>query len=213
MLVVLVGDVDGGRMPDEPQMISTPGARMKMGTLLVLAALVLAPACGGGGGEDNGGTGGSPPTLSAVFVADQFTPGANTVSMSQGSRAADTVTVKVNLTDTSSVFGVAFDVTFDETKVTYLGFTKGTALENGGNVPNYTIDGAAQAGRLVVGVSRAGSSTTGVTGTKTVVNLSFRVKELGTFPIAFENAVVTDGQAVPQPLPGIAWFAGALQGN
>jgi len=192
-------------------MITTPGARMKMGTMLVLAALVLAPACGGGGGDEPG-TGGSPPTLAAAFVADQFTPGTNTVSMSQGTRSADTVTVKVNLTDTTSVFGAAFDIAFDESMCTYVGFTKGTALENGGNVPNYTVDGTAQPGRVVVGVSRAGSSTTSVSGTKTVVNLTFRVKEVGTFPIAFENAVVMDGQAVPQPLPGIAWFAGALQG-
>jgi|RhiMethySRZTD1v2_1073278.scaffolds.fasta_scaffold152491_3 hypothetical protein len=188
------------------------GARMKMTTSIVLAALVLAPACGGGGGEE-GATGGSPTTLAAAFLADQFTPGANTVSMSQGNRAGDAVTVKVNLTDTSSVFGVAFDVAFDDTKVAYTGFAKGTALENNGNTPNYTVDGSAQPGRIVVGVSRAGSTTTAVSGTKTVISLMFRVKVTGDFPISFENAVVEDGQAVPQPLPGISWFAGALQGT
>ena len=130
------------------------GARMKMTASIVLAALVLAPGCGGGGGEESA-TGGSPTTLAAAFLADQFTPGANTVSMSQGNRSGDTVTVKVNLTDTNAVFGVAFDVAFDDTKVTYLGFTKGTALESGGNTPNYTVDGTAQPGRVIVGVSRA----------------------------------------------------------
>ena len=188
------------------------GARMKMTASIVLAALVLAPACGGGGGEESA-TGGSPTTLAAAFLADQFTPGANTVSMAQGNRAGDTVTVKVNLTDTNAVFGVAFDVAFDDTKVTYLGFSKGTALENGGNTPNYTVDGAVQPGRIVVGVSRAGSTTTVVSGTKTVISVMFRVKDTGSFPISFENAVVEDGQAVPQPLPGISWFAGALQGS
>ena len=192
-------------------MIST-GARMKMSAFLVVGALVLAPACGGGGGD--AATGGSPTTLSASFMADQFTPGAGNVSMAQGNRAGDSVTVKVNLTDTSLVFGVAFDVVYDETKATYMGYTAGQALESGNAAPNYTVEGGAQAGRLVVGVSRPGSSgTTTVSGTKTVINLTFRVKALGSFPVSFENAIVTDGQSVPQPLPGISWFAGALQGD
>ena len=193
-------------------MISLPGARMKMGAMLVLAALVLAPACGGGGGEDAAGPGGSPPTIAAAFIADQFSPGSGNVSMAQGTRTGDVVVVKVNLTDTNSVFGVAFDVAFDDTKCTYLSFTKGTALETGGNTPNYIVDGSAQAGRVVVGVSRTGTAAVSVTGTKTVISLSFRVKQVGTFPIAFQNGAVMDGQAVPQPLPGISWFAGALQG-
>jgi hypothetical protein len=66
---------------------------------------------------------------------------------------------------------------------------------------------------VIVGVSRAGSTTTSVSGTKIVISLTFRVKEVGTYPIAFQNAVVTDGQTVPQPLPGIGWYAGALQGS
>jgi hypothetical protein len=187
----------------------SPGARMKMSALLV-STLVLLAGCGGGGGEESA-TGGSP-TLAATFIADQFTPGSNTVSMAQGTRSGDTVTVKVNLTDTPSVFGVAFDVAFDETKITYLGFARGTALENGGNTPNYTVDGSAQPGRIIVGVSRAGSTTTAVSGTKTVITLNFRVKDAGNFPVSFENAVVTDGQTIPQPIPGISWFAGVLQG-
>lgn len=211
MLVVLDGDLDLGRVPDESTMNTLPGARMKMGVMLVLAALVLAPACGGGG-EEAAGPGGSPPTIAAAFIADQFSPTSSTVSMAQGTRSGDTVVVKVNLTDTSSVFGLAFDVAFDDTKCTYLGFTKGTALETGGNTPNYVVDGSAQAGRVVVGVARTGSSTAAITGTKTAISLSFRVKDAGTFPIAFENPAVLDGQAVPQPLPGISWFAGALQG-
>ena len=183
-----------------------------MGVMLVLAALVLAPACGGGGGEeDAGGTGGGS-NIAAAFLADQFSPTSATVSMAQGTRSGDTVVVKVNLTDTSSVFGMAFDVAFDDTKCTYLGFSKGTALETGGNTPNYVVDGSAQAGRVVVGVSRTGSSSAAITGTKTAISFSFRVKVTGTFPIAFENAVIMDGQAVPVPLPGITWFAGSLQG-
>ena len=74
------------------------------------------------------------------------------------------------------------------------------------------MDGAVQPGRVIVGVSRAGSTATSVSGTKMVISLMFRVKVVGDFPISFENSVVTDGQTVPQPLPGISWFAGAILG-
>lgn len=193
-------------------MMGGEGARMKMATLLVTTAMIFASACGGGGGSDSGGTGGSPTAPGAVFVADQFTPGANTVAMAQGTKTGDVVAVKVNLTDTNSVYGMAFEVSFDETKVAYVGYTKGTALEAGGTLTNYQVNGSAQPGRVVVGVSRTGSTATNISGTKTAISLSFRVKDFGNFPIAFENGVVTDAQSTPQPLPGMLWFAGTLQG-
>ena len=183
------------------------------GSEAAIGALAGVSAAASGGAASCGSvSGGSPGTLLASFVADQGSPAANMVTMSQGGKSNDTVTVRVNLTDTSSVYGVAFDVAYDETKVTYLGFTKGTALETSGNVPNYTVDGSTQPGRLVVGVSRAGGSATSVSGTKAVISFNFRVKITGTYPAAFENAVILDGQTTPQPLPGISWFGGAFEG-
>jgi len=184
---------------------------MKLGTLVLLVALVAAPACGGGGGSDSG-VGGSPSPLSASFVPDLTTPGSNTVAMTQASKSSDVVNVWVTLTDTPNVFAAAFEVVFDDANATYLGFTKGAAFEAGGNVPNYTVDGTTNPGRIVVAVARTNGIATTITSSKAIITLQFRVKQPGTSPVTLQNAALFDAQATPQPIPAILWFAGALSG-
>jgi hypothetical protein len=184
---------------------------MKIGTIVLLLAVVTAPACGGGGGGDTG-TGGSPGPVSASFIADQPSPGANTVAMLQSSHTNDIVNVFVTLTGTPNVFGTAFEVVFDETNAAYLGYTKGAAFEQNGNVPNYTVDGTSNPGRIVIAVARTNGTVTTIVGSKAILTLQLRVKHAGTFPVAIQNGVVYDGQSTPQPIPGMSWFAGALQG-
>ncbi len=187
------------------------GGMMKLGTLILLLALVTAPACGGGSGASPGG---SPTPLAASFVPDQPTPVANNVAMAQGAKSNDVVTINVTLTDANGVYATAFEVVFDDTHTVYLGSTHGSVFEQGGNAPNYTVNasGATNPGRLIVGISRTGPTATNVAGTKTVVGLQFRVKQAGVYPLSIQNAVVYDSQPTPQPIPGIAWFAGAVTG-
>jgi hypothetical protein len=184
---------------------------MKIGTVVLLLALVTAPACGGGGGSPSE-PGGSSGPLAASFIADQPTPGANTVAMLQASKSNDVVNVYVTLTDTTGVFGTAFEVVFDDAHAAYLGFSRGAALEAGGNVPNYTVDGMTTPGRIVVAVARTNGTATNIVGSKAVIVLQFRVKLAGTYPVTLQNGIVYDAQGTPQPIPGISWFAGALQG-
>jgi hypothetical protein len=183
---------------------------MKRGTTLLLLALLAAPACGGGGGGDSA-TGGSPGPLSASFVADQPSPGSNTVAMLEGPKNNDIVSVYVTLTDTSGVYGAALEVVFNTADAAYLGFTHGAAFEQGGISPNYTVDGTSNPGRIVIAVSRTGSTGTNIVGSKAMLTLQFRVKQAGTFPVTFENSAIYDAQSPPQPVAGIAWFAGALK--
>jgi hypothetical protein len=184
---------------------------MKLGTLIMLMALVTAPACGGGGGSDSG-VGPSPTPLSASFVADQPTPGAKTVSMLQASKSNDVVNVYVSLTETSGVYGTAFEVMFDPAGATFVGFAKGAAFEVGGSSPNYTVDGSSNPGRIVVGVARTTGTVTNIVGSKAILTLQFRVKTVGAFPVTLQNGVVYDGQAPPKPISSIQWFAGAITG-
>ena len=196
-------------LSDEP---AVSGGTMRVGTLALLLAVVTAPACGGGSG---GSPGGSPTPLAASFVPDQPSPVANNVAMAQGVTSNDVVTVNVTLTDASGVYATAFEVVFDDTHTVYLGFTHGSAFEQGGNSPIYTVNtvsGATNPGRIVVGVARTGLISTNVSGTQTVLGLQFRVKQAGVFPLSVQNAVVYDSQPTPQPIPGIAWFAGAVEG-
>jgi len=185
---------------------------MRLEPLLLLLALIIAPACGGGSGASPGG---SPTPLAASFVPDQPNPGANNVAMAEGSKNNDVVTINVTLTDSSGVFATAFEVAYDDIHTAYLGFTPGSVFEQGGNNPNYTVNvsGATNPGRIVVGVARTGSTSTSVSGTKPVLGLQFRVKQAGVYPLAIENAAVYDStEPDPQPIPGIAWFAGAVTG-
>ena len=184
---------------------------MKIGTVVLLLALVTAPACGGGGGSDSG-TGGSSGPLFASFIADQPTPGANTVAMSQGPKTNDVVSVYVTLTDTNGAFGAAFEVVFDAARSNYLGYTRGAAFEQGGNTPNYTVDGTTNPGRIVIAVARTNGTAASIVGSKAILTLQFRVTQSGTTPVTIENGIVYDAQPTPQPIPGILWFGGALQG-
>ena len=183
---------------------------MKLGSIVLLLALVTAPACGGGGGSSGSGTGGSPGPVSASFVPDQATPGANTVAMAQGAHSNDVVNVYVTLTDTNGVGAAAFEVLFDDTHVAYQGYTHGAAFEQG-NMPNYTV-GTPSPGRIVVGIARTNGTATNIVGSKAMITLQFKVKQTGTFPVQLQNGVIYDAQSVPQPIAGISWFAGALQG-
>ena len=184
---------------------------MKLSTALLVFALIAAPACGGGGADSD--PGGSPTPVAAGFIAEQESPSANSVAMAEGSKANDIVTVNVTLTDTNGVFGTAFEVVYDSIHTSYVGYAPGTAFEQGGAGVNYTItaNSTATPPRIIVGVSRAGGTTTNVSGTKTVVGLQFRVEQAGVFPLTVDNSAVYDSQST-QPIPNIAWFAGAVEG-
>jgi hypothetical protein len=208
---VLVGfdaDLDAGGLSGRLAVI---GGTMRLGTLALLLTLITAPACGGGASPDSG-VAGSPGPLSASFVPDQPSPGSNTVAMIQASKSNDVVNVWVTLNNTNGVFGTAFDVVFDPGQAAYLGYTKGIVFEANGGAPSYTVDGTSNPGRIVVGIARTNGSTTNVSGMKAMLTLQFRVKQAGTNPVTLQNSILYDGQATPQPLPGILWFAGAIVG-
>lgn len=208
MLVVFDEVLELGRLSGGP---TVDGGEMKLATVVLLSVMVAAPACGGGGGSATD-PGGSPTPLSASFVPDAHSSGPKTAAMAEGSTSNDVVIVNVTLTDTNAVFGTAFEVVFDPAQMVYLGYVSGTVFERGGDVPNYTVDGTTNPGRIVAGVARTSSSATDVFGTKTMIGLKFRVKQAGVFPLVIEHAVVEDGQAPPQEIPGISWFAGAVGG-
>ena len=133
--------------------------------------------------------------------------------MEKGPASADLVTVRVDVTGVSNVYGAAFEVAFDGTLADYVGFTKGTFFEQGGHVPTYQVSSPVS-GQVVVGVTRNGAvAGVGTTTSKAVVNLTFRVKRTGSGDVTLPDAVLYDAQIQPQPVSGIAWHAGTLRGN
>ena len=183
--------------------------------LLFASALALAGCGGGGGGSDAGVTPDpSPSPIVASFAADTTSPGSNTTSMLEGSKSGDTVTVRVAVTNVTALYAAAFDITYDDTKVTYVATSPGTLFEQGGHTPTYQVN-VPDPGRVVVGVSRNGNvGTVNASGTVDAVRLTFRVRVTGASRAEFGlSPILYDGQVPPQPKSGINWTAGTLQGS
>ena len=133
----------------------------------------------------------------------------DTVSISQSNASGNIVTLQVQVTDTGDVHTAAFDLVFDDNLADYVSHTAGSFLEQGGNSPTYTV--GVGNGRIIVGVSRSGNTGTGATGTQALINLNFRVNNVGQTQVNVVNANLRDGNLAN--IPGLSWFGGMLVGN
>ena len=176
--------------------------------LLTSTLLIVSTACGGGSPGVVGGGGGSNLVI-ASFVADEPSPGTDTVSFAQVNASGNMVTLRVNVTDTDDVHTAAFDVVFDENLVEYVNYTTGSFLEQGGNVPLYQVGQGP--GRIVVGVNRFGSSGTDAVGSQALINLNFRATDVGQSQLSVVNASLRDGSF--NDISSVAWFGGSVVGN
>jgi hypothetical protein len=180
----------------------------KLLAALILTLLVVGAACGSGsgGGEKSG--------IVAAFTPDEPNPGPDTVAAAEGASNDDLVTVEITVTDTSGIYAVAFDLTYDANMASFEGWSAGNLLEQGGHTPFYQV-AEIQNGHIVAVATREGPvSTVDAVGTVTAIEMTFRVEQEGSSQIAFPaNASwLLDGQAQPQPIPGITWRGGSLDG-
>ncbi len=183
-------------------------------TIVVLALAAVTPGCGGGGGGTSQGSGGSviPPALAADFVPATVGSPDATVRMIKGTVSGDVVEVRVDLTGVSGFYGAAFEVTYDANRATYLGWSPGTILEQGGATPVYQVSQPAP-GRVVVGAARSGDvPAVDVTAEQTLIRLNFRVTQTGSSSLSFVRQHLLDGLQPPQDIPGISWYGGTLLG-
>jgi hypothetical protein len=105
--------------------------------LFLLNAAAALIGCGGGSGDGGVTDGDGSTTVSANFVADQPAPPASSVAFEKGPASSNLVTVRVDATGVSNVYGAAFELAFDGTLAEYVGFTQGSFFEQGGHVPTY----------------------------------------------------------------------------
>ena len=122
--------------------------------LLLIATAVLI-GCGGGG-DDGGVIDDDSTTVSADFVADEPAPPASSVALEKGPASSNLVTVRVDVTGVSDVYGAAFELAYDATLADYVGFTTGTFLEQVGHIASYQVSSPFEF-QVVVGVTRNGS--------------------------------------------------------
>jgi hypothetical protein len=188
--------------------------RSTTSAFVAFAAMALLGCGGGSGGESPVVDGGGSTTVLADFVPDEPAPPASTVSLQKGATSGNLVTVGVDVTGVSNIYGAALDLTYDGTLAEYVGFAPGVFLENGESVVvNYQVE-SPTAGRVVVGASRTGN-VPGVStaSTKRLVQLTFRVKKLGTGALTPGDGVLYDAQNPPQAVGGLTWEGGTLHGK
>jgi hypothetical protein len=189
---------------------------------LALLIALSALSCGGGGSEststvpalpdpdpvnDSGGS----TSLAASFVPAAADPAPGSIVLGQEEASGNVVSVFVRVVGGEDVYGAGFDLLYDGDVVEYVGWAPGSLLEVGGNTPIYSV--SPQPGKLVVGVSRTGP-VAGITGTRKLIVLTFRVTEAGTSPASFDGGFLLDSQLpTPQPIPGLTWHGGQFQAN
>ncbi len=170
----------------------------------LLAAALLAPACGGGGGG-GGPTAPTPiptPTPSLTFTPASAGPG---IVLAQGAATtASSLTVEVRAADVTGLYGAAFDLDYPATLLRFQSFAAGDFLGSGGTVSAQLVETAS--GHLVGGVTRLGSLP-GVTGNGVLLRLVFSPVASGTGAFAFSRntAFQPDGTALDLP-----WAAGTV---
>ena len=194
---------------------------MRYAHLFTVLFVSIALACGGGGSGDSsggvvGGGGGGSSNVAGSFTPGAQNPGANTVYLTgtTGSGANNSlVTLHVNVSNTSDVFGASFDVQYDPTMAQFVNWGAGDLLEFGGQSVAYQVN-ATQPGRLVVGVARtSGGVGVTTTGVRRLIDLTLRVTRAGNSQVAFLNASLLDSQNPPQTKQGISFFGGTLSAN
>jgi hypothetical protein len=157
--------------------------------------------------------------LTASFTSDSFTPGTKQITMTQATASGDTVTVSVQVRNTSGLYGAGFNIAYDASHVGYVSWTAGTLLETGGNQVSYIVSDKSSLGVVVMNVTRVGSEPAiDVTNATTLINVTFRVRAQGSFPLTFEDdsqshPTLYDAQIPSQPISGITWYGGSLQGS
>ena len=160
----------GVRRPMRIELDDGRGFPMKR-ILTVALCLLTAVACGGGG-SDGGVVGGGSTTLTVTYSPANANPGPDSVSLAQGTIQTNLITLDVLVTDAQGVYGAGFDLSYNSSSLTFVGYSPGTILESGGNSPSYQVS-APSPGDLVVGVSRTGQVPgVDVSGTQTLVRLT-----------------------------------------
>ena len=139
-----------------------------------------------------GGGGGSSPTGPGTTVAFSGSSSGYNVYMARNSSlsSGSVLAVDIKVDSVSNVFGAAFDIDFDSTKMTYSSYSAGSFLETGGNSVSYQpVTQSGNSGKLIVGVSRQAPSG-GQSGSGILVTLKFNVT--GGTSVSFSNNALKD---------------------
>ena len=178
---------------------------------ICLLALPLWSCAGGGAVVPGASNGGGSTSLVASFTPDNAAPTSLDVAMLAGGGIGDQVSVTVNVTDTGNVYAGGFELRYDTSVATYIGFNAGSLLEQNGETVSYTVVETSP-GRVVTSASRIGAAA-GATaaGSVPLVRLNFRMNQAGASVVGFDAPFLVDPQL--QDIAGLSWYGGTLSAN
>lgn len=171
------------------------GTRRSQGTaLILLLAATALTACGGGGG--GGGTPTTPPDT-VVFAGDP----AGTISMLPGATVVADFDVEIRVNAVSELNAVALNVTFDSSKVQFVGIdSTGSVLGSGANFQGALVQGTTN--EISVSGSMFGGASAGASVSGLLLTVQFQATVVGTSTLAVPaNGAIVTRQVRSCPTP------------
>jgi hypothetical protein len=119
--------------------------------------------------------------------------------------------VSVAIADVVNLFGTAFDVLYDPTKLVFVSAEKGHFLEND-SVETMKNTAVNPAGTLIVGYSRLAVDgiPTGVSGSGALMTLTFRALDVGQTTLAFKNNTLINTNTYPENTTQATWSSASV---
>lgn len=173
----------------------------------IVAVLLLAGACGGGGGGGGGNPVDPGPPAAALTFTPGGTAGGNVVLLTRtGATTGQELDLAVEAREVTSLYGVAFDLGYPASVLSFEGATQGSFLSSGGFQVSLQV--AEETGNLIVGVTRLGA-VGGASGSGTLVTLRFTAVGSGTGNLTFSRAQAVDPQG--RAIDDVAFVGGSVQ--
>lgn len=137
------------------------------------------------------------------------TAGSDSISLAgAGDTTATTFTLTVNATGVNDLYGIAFDLSYPQSVLSFQQATEGTVLNAGGGTQTSMQVAEASNGDLVVGLSRLGS-VGGFSGSGTLLTLTFSITAGGSGGIDFSANHAYDSNGAP--IDAMQWVGGTLE--
>jgi hypothetical protein len=181
-------------------------ALLAAAALVVFAVAFAALAACGGGSPTSPPPPPPPPPAGLTFTPGGTSGGAAIVLSRTGATGGRDLDLAVEARQVGNLYGVAFDLGYPASVLSYQGATPGDFLEASGFQVSLQV--AEQSGNLIVGVTRLGA-VPGASGSGTLVTLRFRSIASGTGSLSFTRSEAVDADG--RPIGGVSFVGGSVQ--
>lgn len=167
--------------------------------LLISSMMIISCGSGGGGSTPTGPT----PTVDTVsFSPTTPTAGSNYVKMEQVSVSGDTVIIAVKAVSiTEPVGGLAVDVTYDTSKLSFISTTNGDVIN--GNASYKETDNG---GAVVMTISDVVDASPSANGT--LFTITFKGTATGSGSVVLQNNSLFNASG--NSINGVSWYGGTV---